>query len=89
MTEILVARRGTYHSTMEMAEKLWPDAEWITGEGKWALLAFCDVLTITLHKTFLKAEKNRDYIDTFGCGHACFREGRKHVIVGLRLGIGR
>lgn len=39
------------HRSFSTAAKcLWPKAHWITGEGSYALLARCNVLTVTLHQ---------------------------------------
>ena len=54
-----------------LAQRIWPQAEWITGEGPFALLAHCRVLTITLHQDLARAEQAKQRIDTFCCGGAC------------------
>jgi len=56
----------------KMAQKLWPFAEWITGNGHWALLAHCKVLTITLWPTYEEAEIRKIQIDKFACGGHCY-----------------
>lgn len=53
-------------------------AEWTHCTGRWALLAYCDVLTVTLHPTRRAAERSRSFIDRTGCGRQC---GRAHLIV--------
>jgi hypothetical protein len=58
----------------------WPRAEWIHGEGSYALLAHCHVLTVTLHPTLASAEESKTFIDRLACGHACHRA---HKIVRL------
>lgn len=49
-----------------------------SGSGRFALLAWCDVLTVTLHETSDRAEAAKKVIDERGCGHAC---SGKHKIV--------
>lgn len=72
-----------------MAEKTWhteaqrrwgKEAEWITGNGQFALLAWCKVLTVTLWSTTAEAEENKKFIDEMACGGGCTRN---HEIVDL------
>lgn len=65
-----------------LALRRWPDAEWVSGEGPYALVAPCGVVTITLHKTLDSAERYKVPIDSTGCGHAC-RPGAPHDIIDL------
>ena len=67
----------TYRSK---ARKRWPKAYWILGEGRYALLAHCKVLTITLHDDIEKANASKEMIDKYACGGRCVR---KHEIVDL------
>jgi hypothetical protein len=60
------------------ARRRWPGAEWIYGEGPFALLAHCEILTITLHDTRAKAEEAKRAIDETFCGHTC---NKQHEIV--------
>lgn len=62
------------------AEKRWPNAEWITGEGKFAVLAHCRRLTVTLWPNIEKAEEAKQRIDETACGGHCTRD---HEIVDL------
>jgi hypothetical protein len=50
---------------------VWPDAEWITGTGPFAVLARCHVLTVTLHQDQARAEASLRLIDDAGCGSRC------------------
>lgn len=59
-----------------------PRAVWIRGEGSFALIAWCEVPTVTLHKTVELAESAKERIDCSACGHMC--HGR-HVIVRIEL----
>lgn len=63
------------------AKKRWgKEAAWIAGHGRFALLAWCRVLTVTLWETKAEAEMAKNGIDKFGCGGAC---SRHHEIVEL------
>lgn len=63
----------TFHAK---ARKLYPQAEWILGEGPFAVLAHCPPFTITLHKTLEEAQK----IHQAACGHTCTKQ---HEIIDL------
>lgn len=56
-------------------------AEWIEGDGQYALLAHCGVLTVSLHQTMESAEKDKKFIDTRACGGSCVGH---HEIVDLK-----
>lgn len=62
----------------QKAKRKWRNAEWITGNGKYALLAYCDVLTVTLWPTYEEAVMRKAFIDKYACGHACYKH---HEIV--------
>jgi len=73
----LKTRKGYLHQ----AKKRWGrESAWITGEGKYALLAHCRILTVTLHETKESAEKSKRFIDKFACGGLCYRA---HEIIEL------
>ncbi len=65
----------TYRTT---AQCIWKRAEWVTGEGPYAVLAHCRVLTLTLHDTAEKAEASKAVIDSTACGGMC--SGRHEVV---------
>jgi len=67
-----------------LAKKRWPKAEWIDGEGPWALLAHCRVLTVTLWPDKAAAEKQKAFIDKTACGGFC-RGELGHEILLLKL----
>ena len=69
----------TYHSK---ARKRWRKAEWINGEGRYAVLAWCRVLTVTLWPTVEKAEAAKREIDDTACGGMC---EMRHEIVDLDM----
>jgi hypothetical protein len=52
----------------------YPKAVWITGDGPYALLAWCRALTVTLHATYwdaLRASMPIDPRTGTGCGGKC------------------
>ena len=60
------------------AERRWRKAD-IGGEGEYALVAWCPrLVTVSLHETLEKAEADKRFIDTVGCGGQC---GKDHEIV--------
>lgn len=65
----------------EKAKTLWPEAVWVHGDGRFAVLAYCNELTVTLHESIADAKASRDFIDRLGCGRCC---GRVHGIKVLR-----
>lgn len=66
----------TYHAYACQRWRL--RSEWINGRGRWALLAWCNVLTIRLYETEEAAEKGQRLIDETGCGGGCW--GRHEII---------
>jgi hypothetical protein len=58
----------TYYSA---AKQRWSKAEWIRGEGRYAVLARCGVLTVTLWPTIGEAEVAKREIDETACGSRC------------------
>ena len=67
------------HRTWKTAAKcIWRRAAWITGDGRYALLAYCDVLTVTLWDDPTEAEERKAFIDQYQCGHAC--TGRHEIV---------
>lgn len=67
----------TYRTT---AKCLWPRAYWITGDGPYATLAWCRVLTIELHDDWPTAVSAMRVMGGTGCGGAC---GNRHEMVYL------
>ena len=57
-------------------------AVWINGNGQYALLAWCNVLTVTLWPTMAEAENRKAFIDRTACGSHCTCN---HEIVDLSL----
>lgn len=65
----------------KIAKRRWPHAEWITGEGPYALLAHCRVLTVSLWDDLDRAKATKEFIDETGCGGFC---AGYHEIVKLK-----
>lgn len=64
-------RKHKHRTANAHARCLYRYAEWVAGEGRWATLAGCGVLTIVLHRTKEEALAALAAIDTYGCGHRC------------------
>ena len=65
------------------ARRRWgKEAECISGDGRFALLALCRVLTVTLWPTKAEAEKQKEVIDRTQCGGLCLRD---HEIIDLSI----
>ena len=65
------------------ARRRWGSkAEWIEGDGQFALLAWCRVLTVTLWPTRAEAEKQKKVIDETACGGGCTGN---HEIIDLSI----
>ena len=66
---------------LSKANKQWGrKAEWIEGDGQFAVLAHCRVLTVTLWPSKGKADDAIAFIDQKTCGGAC---KRNHEIIDL------
>jgi hypothetical protein len=64
-----------------IAKKKWgKQAESIEGEGRYAVLARCGLLTINLCPTIEEAEEQKRFIDEIGCGGRC---SKRHEVVDL------
>jgi hypothetical protein len=59
---------------------MFPRAAWVHGEGPYACLAHCNVLTVLLCDTEEEANKRKADIDDGGCGGRC---KRRHDLVRL------
>lgn len=77
------------------ARSTWPNAEWIVGVGRYALVSQCPAITpespwpgyanasvtVTLHMTFTLATEARIRIDKHGCCGKCLaREGYSDLV---------
>lgn len=63
------------------AKCVWPKAYWVHGEGPFASVAWCRVLTIQLYESAGEAQQAKEIIDKTGCGGVCHRQ---HELVELR-----
>jgi hypothetical protein len=63
------------------ARRLYPRACWVSGDGPYAVLAYCRQLSIELIETLERAQARKEFIDGGGC---CGRCCRAHEIVDLR-----
>ena len=69
------------------AHRLWgKKAEWIIGDGSFALLAPCRALTVTLWTSRAEAEESKTVIDETACGGLCTPQ--LHEIVDLNATAG-
>ena len=64
------------------AHKLWPDALWIQGAGRFASVSHCGGVTVILCDSREKAESTKRAIDRHACGGRCVG-ATGHVIVDL------
>lgn len=71
------ARRANW---LRRGQRLWPQAEWIDGDGPFAVLAYCRTLTIELHEDRESAEKAMMFIARAGCGGQCYAD---HELINL------
>ena len=63
-------RNHRNHHTL--ARCIWPRAEWVSGDGPYATVAHCRVLTVELHETREAATKALTAIDRHACGGRCY-----------------
>lgn len=70
----------THRGHQSLAECTWPEAAYIVGDGAFAVLARCDIFTVTLYETIDEARRRFRALDANGCGQAC--EGA-HELAGL------
>lgn len=70
-------RRHRTHQTL--AECCWPDAAWVVGDGPYAVLAHCDMLSVTLHDSRQAALATLARVDELRCCRTC--EGRHELVV--------
>ncbi|GAI92523.1 unnamed protein product [marine sediment metagenome] len=67
---------------MEAKRRWGKKAAWIHGDGQFALLAWCRVLTVTLYTTRTEAEEQKKEIDRTACGGLCTGD---HEIIDLSI----
>ncbi len=64
-------RRHRHRTFNAESRCLFRYAAWVSGEGQWATLAGCGVLTIILHRSEHQSRLALGFIETCGCGHRC------------------
>lgn len=69
----------TYHT---LGKCMFPKAIWVQGEGPYACLAWCRILSVTLWETEQQAHDAKTEIDRYGCGGMC---NHRHEVVRLEL----
>jgi hypothetical protein len=69
----------THHGYQSLAECTFPDAAYVTGDGPYALVARCDMLSVALYETEAEVRRRRKRLETTGCGRAC--EHRHEVVL--------
>ncbi len=67
-----------HQSFAALAKCIWRRAEWISGNGAYATLAHCRVLTVELHQTLDTARQAKAAIDSTACGGRCY--GRHELV---------
>ncbi|MGO1318496.1 MAG: hypothetical protein ACTMIR_15915 [Cellulomonadaceae bacterium] len=69
------ARHRTFRT---LAKCVFSRAVWVTGNGPFAVVAWCGDLTVSLHPDVDTARSSKEFIDGHGCGGRCRRD---HEIV--------
>ena len=67
----------THRGFQSLAECTWPDAAYVVGDGAFALLARCDLFTVSLYETRAEAHRRKRALDERGCAKTC--EGRHEL----------
>lgn len=70
----------THRGYQSLAECTWPEAAYVVGDGPFALLARCDLFTVSLYESADEARRRTRALDARGCGKTC--EGL-HELIGL------
>jgi hypothetical protein len=65
-----------------LAHCMFQRAAWITGDGPFAVIAWCGCTSVTLHPDAETAEHALEVVDGTGCGGRCVRH---HDLVRLDL----
>jgi hypothetical protein len=68
----------THRGHQSLAECAWPDAAYVVGDGPFALLARCDLFTVSLYETGDEARRRKQVLDQRGCATRC--EGSHEVV---------
>jgi hypothetical protein len=73
-------------SWRQVAARRWPGAAWISGSGRFAVVAPCGHLTASLWHTQDEARRTWRGLASSECGSAC--NPARHVIIDLASGVG-
>jgi len=68
----------THHGYQSLAECCWPEAAYLTGDGPFAVLARCGLLSVSLYPTRDEAQRRLRRLVADGCGRGC--EGRHDLV---------
>ncbi|MEK6251253.1 MAG: hypothetical protein AABM43_04790 [Actinomycetota bacterium] len=74
--EVVACPLHRHRSYRTLARCLWPEAIWVAGNGPWASLAYCNVLTVELYRTEASALLAKRAIDQTACGGRCYGDHR-------------
>jgi hypothetical protein len=78
MAEEVVATTSQW---IRVARKRWGNRTYlIEGDGQYAVLAHCGLLSVVLHQTMEDAERAKTRIDQTACGGRCHKD---HEIINL------
>jgi hypothetical protein len=69
----------THRGFQSLAECIWPTAAYVIGDGPYALIAHCDMLSVALYATAAEAGEARRRLTAVGCGRTC--EGQHQLAV--------
>jgi hypothetical protein len=72
--------RRRHRSYRTAAACIWKRAAWIAGDGPYASVSYCGVLTVALYPTADEALAAKRFIDRLACGHRCRRESGHEVV---------
>lgn len=68
----------THRGYQSLAECMWPAVAYVIGDGPFAVLAHCDMFTVSLYETSTEARRRARALEANGCGKTC--EGRHELI---------
>lgn len=71
----------THRGFQSLAECMWPTAAYVIGDGPYALVAHCDMLSVALYETAAEAGEARRRLNSVGCGRTCERRHQLAVLV--------
>ena len=72
----------THRGYQSLAECTWPDVGYVIGDGPFAVLARCDLFTVSLYDTIAEARRRKRALDANGCGKTCEGQHELTALVG-------